>query len=337
MKRIQSTFFNISINLILVLLSSCTVTKQVNEKNSAYLFVYFTENEKSGEAINFAISKDGYNYYALNNNKPVIASSKISTTGGVRDPHILRGADGKTFYMTATDLKIANGWNNQAMILLKSTDLVHWTSSKVDISKVFSAFKDVSRVWAPQTIYDAKVKKYMVYFSMLQPEGKDIIYYSYANKDFTTLETLPKQLFFSPTNGACIDADIIEKDGKFNLFLKAEDTADKGIMVATSDELTSGYKLSEGYVDQTNESVEGSSVFKLNNSDTYILMYDMYRKGKYQFTSSTDLKKFKVIDQNISMNFHPRHGTVLSISKNEAQVLINKYGGFPNDEIDMKN
>lgn len=95
--------------------------------------------------------------------------------------------------------------------------------------------------------------------------------------------------------------------------------------------------MSEGYVDQTNESVEGSSVFKLNNSDTYILMYDMYRKGKYQFTSSTDLKNFKVIDQNISMNFHPRHGTVLSISKNEAQVLINKYGGFPNGKIDMKN
>lgn len=328
MKRIQSAFLTISISLILVLFSSCSVTKKVTENNSAYLFVYFTGNAKTEEAIRFGISKDGYNYYALNDNKPVIASEAISTTGGVRDPHILRAADGKTFYMTVTDLQTANGWDNQAMVLLKSTDLVNWTSSKVDISKVFSGFKDVTRVWAPQTIYDAKAKKYMVYFSMLQPGGKDIIYYSYANADFTALETEPKQLFFSPTKGSCIDADIIEKGGKFHLFLKTEDTADKGIKVAVSDKLTSGYVLKEEYVDQTNESVEGSGVFKLNNSDTYILMYDMYRKGKYQFTSSTDLENFKVIDENISMNFHPRHGTVLPITKAEAQTLINKFGWF---------
>ena len=333
MKRIQSAFFTTSISLILVLFSSCSVTKKVAENNSAYLFVYFTGNVKTEEAIRFGLSKDGYNYYALNDNKPVIASETISTTGGVRDPHILRAADGKTFYMTVTDLQTANGWDNQAMILLKSTDLVNWTSSKVDISKVFNGFKDVTRVWAPQTIYDAKAKKYMVYFSMLQPGGKDIIYYSYANKDFTALETVPKQLFFSPTKGSCIDADIIEKDGKFHLFLKTEDTADKGIKVAISDKLTSGYVLKEEYVDQTNESVEGSGVFKLNNSDTYILMYDMYRKGKYQFTSSTDLENFKVIDENISMNFHPRHGTVLPITKAEAQRLIDKFGWFPNSEI----
>jgi hypothetical protein len=147
------------------------------------------------------------------------------------------------------------------------------------------------------------------------------------------LETVPKQLFYSPIKRSCIDADIIEKDGKFHLFLKTEDTADKGIKVAISDKLTSGYVLKEEYVDQTNESVEGSGVFKLNNSDTYILMYDMYRKGKYQFTSSTDLKNFKVIDENISMNFHPRHGTVLPITKSEAQRLIDKFGWFPNSEI----
>lgn len=336
MKQIQSTFLNLSISLILVLFSSCSVTKKVTENNSAYLFVYFTGNGKSEEAIRFAISKDGYNYYALNDNKAVISSESISTTGGVRDPHILRGADG-AFYMTVTDLQTANGWDNQAMVLLKSTDLVNWTSSKVDISKVFENFKEVKRVWAPQTIYDAKAKKYMVYFSMLQPGGTDIVYYSYANKDFTALETVPKQLFFSPINRSCIDADIIEKDGKFHLFLKTEDAADKGIKVAISNKLTSGYVLKDEYVDQTNESVEGSGVFKLNNSDTYILMYDMYRKGKYQFTSSTDLENFKVIDENISMNFHPRHGTVLPITKAEAQALINTFGWFSNEIIEAKS
>lgn len=331
-KGIPLTLFSASLSIILVLFSACGVTKKTAENTSAYLFVYFTGNAKSDEAIRFALSKDGYNFYALNDNKAVISSDVISTTGGVRDPHILRGEDG-TFYMTVTDLQTTNGWENQAMVLLKSVDLIHWTSSKVDISKVFTNFKDVSRVWAPQTIYDAKAKKYMVYFSMLQPGGTDIVYYAYANKDFTALETEPKQLFFSPINRSCIDADIIEKAGKFHLFMKTEDEKDKGIKVAISDKLTSGYVLQEGYVDQTDESVEGSGVFKLNNSDAYILMYDMYRKGKYQFTSSNDLKNFNVIDENVSMNFHPRHGTVLPITKAEAQRLIDTYSWFPNSEI----
>ena len=178
--------------------------------NSAYLFTYFTGNSKAEEAIRFAISSDGYHYGALNHNNPVISSGKISSTGGVRDPHILRGADNKTFYMVATDMVSAKGWNsNRAMVLLKSTDLIHWTSSIVNIQQRFPNNENLLRVWAPQTIYDTKAKKYMVYWSMKHGNDPDKIYYAYANAAFTDLETEPKQLFFSPTNGSCIDGDII--------------------------------------------------------------------------------------------------------------------------------
>ena len=71
--------------------------KASNKKTTAYLFTYFTGNEKDQEQIRFAISIDGYNYRSLNNNKPIVNSVEISETGGVRDPHILRGADGKSF------------------------------------------------------------------------------------------------------------------------------------------------------------------------------------------------------------------------------------------------
>ena len=37
-------------------------------QQSAYLFVYFTGNRMSEEAIRMAVSPDGYNYYALNGN-----------------------------------------------------------------------------------------------------------------------------------------------------------------------------------------------------------------------------------------------------------------------------
>lgn len=289
---------------------------------SAYLFAYFTGNSKADEAIRFALSKDGYNYLALNNNKPVITSDTISETGGVRDPHILRGADGKTFYMVATDMVSANGWNsNRAMVLMKSADLVSWSHAVVNIQKTFADQDKLERVWAPQTIYDAKAKKYMIYWAMKYEGGTDKIYYAYANKDFTALESTPQVLFIPPNKSSCIDADIIEKDGKFHLFIKTEDE-EKGIKQAVSDNLTQGYVLQDVYLQQTDKPVEGSGVFKLNDKQGYILMYDMYTSGRYQFTYSEDLEHFKAIDADISMNFHPRHGTVMPITNAEAERLL---------------
>ena len=106
---------------------------------TAYLFVYFIGNKVEEEAVNYAVSTDGYHYYSLNNNKPVLDSKTISSTGGVRDPHILRGEDGKTFYMVLTDMTSSKGWDsNRAMVLLKSTDLVNWKRIVVNIQKAFS-------------------------------------------------------------------------------------------------------------------------------------------------------------------------------------------------------
>lgn len=295
-------------------------------KTSAYLFAYFTGNKIEEEAICFALSDDGYHFKALNAGKPILSSDKISSTGGVRDPHILRGADGKSFYMVATDMVSAKGWNsNRAMVLLKSADLIHWTSSVVNIQKQFPGNEELLRVWAPQTIYDRKAGKYMIYWSMKHGNGPDIIYYAYANDSFTALETVPRQLFFSPTNNACIDGDIVEKDGKFYLFFKTEDST-PGIKVAVSDSLTGGYVLRDKYVQQTTEAVEGAGVFKLNNSNDYILMYDVYMKGRYQFTKTTDLEHFSVVDQDVTMDFHPRHGTVMPITSAEKARLEKQWG-----------
>lgn len=294
---------------------------------TAYLFVYFTGNSVEEEAVRFAVSADGYHYYHLNNNKPVLESKIISSTGGVRDPHILRGDDGKTFYMVLTDMTSSKGWDsNRAMVLLKSTDLVNWKSSVVNIQTTFSRNENLKRVWAPQTIYDAKAGKYLIYFSLQYDGGPDKIYYAYANKDFTALESAPKLLFVPKSERACIDGDIIEKDGVYHLFYKTE-TETAGIKVATTTDLTSGkWTENDNYLQQTKDGVEGSSVFKLNNSDEYILMYDVYTKGKYQFTKTKDLENFTVIDNDISMDFNPRHGTILPIIRSELKRITDKWG-----------
>ena len=71
---------------------------------SAYLFVHFvgTESTPKQEQIYFSVSEDGKSWRILNNGNPVL----ISDVGeqGVRDPFIIRSADGTHFYIIATDL-----------------------------------------------------------------------------------------------------------------------------------------------------------------------------------------------------------------------------------------
>lgn len=314
---------------LFVLCSSVsTVWAQVaSEKNfKAYLFVYFTGNHIDEEAVCYAVSEDGYRYQALNNNKPVIDSKVISSTGGVRDPHILRCQDGKTFYMVLTDMVSDNGWDsNRAMMLLKSNDLVHWSHSVINMQKRYKGQEKLKRVWAPQTVFDAETGKYMVYWSMKYGDGPDVIYYAYANKDFTDLEGEPKPLFLPKNGKSCIDGDIVFKEGVYHLFYKTEGHGN-GIKKATTRSLTSGqWEEEDGYKQQTTEAVEGAGTFKLINQDKYILMYDVYMKGKYQFTETTDLTNFRVIDQDVTMDFHPRHGTIIPITAKELKRITSKW------------
>ena len=98
---------------LFLLTISVSRASQTEEKDYVgYLFTYFTGNHISEEAVCFAVSMDGYSFYALNGNKPVLDSKVISSTGGVRDPHILRCEDGKTFYMVVTDMVSDNGWDS---------------------------------------------------------------------------------------------------------------------------------------------------------------------------------------------------------------------------------
>ena len=311
----------------------------VAEKNfTGYLFAYFTGNRVEEEAVRYAISLDGYNYRTLNNNQPVIDSKVISSTGGVRDPHILRAQDGKTFYMVLTDMTSHLGWSsNRALVMLKSNDLINWTSNVINIQKKYSGQEDLLRVWAPQTIYDDQADKYMVYWSMKHGDGPDIIYYAYANKDFTGLEGESKPLFLPKNGKSCIDGDIINKNGIYHMFYKTEGHGN-GIKLAMTDSLASGKWIEQpGYKQQTREAVEGSSIFKLINSNTYILMYDVYMKGAYQFTETQDLDTFRIIDEEISMDFHPRHGSVIPITRRELEALTDKWGVPEGFEMPQSN
>lgn len=326
--------------LLLSLVSPAKGQKSKETPFSGYLFAYF-EGSGDGnlqEHLRFAVSEDAKNWYALNGNRPVISSDTISESGGIRDPHILRGEDGR-YYIVATDMKVAkNGWNeNPGIVLLSSDDLVNWRHSKINLAKQYAEhFSDAYWVWAPQTIYDRKAKKYMIYFTLQRTgDGRKslITYYAYANKDFTDFESEPKVLF-SAKYGS-IDNDIIEYKGKYHLFYKGN-TKDKdgkeiknGIQQATSKSLHGKWKEDFKYLDayaDTRTGVEGSGVFKLNDRDEFVLMYDLYSSGRYEYQTSKDLVHFSKEPQSFRKNFFPRHGTVCSVTAEELDRLQRKWG-----------
>lgn len=320
------------------------------EPYSNYLFAYFPANDN--ENIYYALSNDGYNFTAMNGGKRVVAADSVSIKKGLRDPHVLRAPDG-WFYMVNTDMKSAEGWaSNRGMVLMRSRDLINWEHSTVHFPDKYKGknFANVTRVWAPETFWDDTYDngdgtkgRPLVYFSLLTNDGTipyDKVFYAYSNKDFTDLEGEPQHFF--DRGKSTIDMDIVYNpvDKFYHAFYKNE--GDGGICKVTASSLmpksgaASGSQWSKPSkaLQQTTEAVEGAGVFKLINQNSWVLMYDCYMNGHYQFTSSSDLENFKFV-QNTEMKgaFTPRHGTVLPITAEETEKLMR---AFPTEGFEPK-
>ena len=313
-----------------------------NEPYTSYLFVYFPSNDN--ENIYYALSSDGFNYTAMNNGQRVVAADTCTVMGGLRDPHILRGEDGY-FYMAVTDMRSALGWSsNRGVVLMRSRDLIHWTHATVHFPKRYAGkrWANVTRVWAPQTIWDPNYEnadgskgRYMVYFSLLSNDNTipyDQVFYCYANDDFT--DFIDEPTFFFDRGSATIDMDIVynESDSLYHAIFKNEKTG--GIGQVTARRLTPaegqqpGSQWSEpsANIQQTSVAVEGGGLFKLINQDSWILMYDCYSSGYYQFCSSPDLKEFTFVKNTATSGaFTPRHGTVLQLTADETAALLRAF------------
>lgn len=320
---------------------SATQGNPGSDEKVAYLFTYFTGNAPEEEQICYALSDDGYNFTPLNHGNPVIKSDSIALTGCVRDPHILRCEDGKTFYMVVTDMKSSLGWSsNRGMVLLKSTDLINWQHSTVHFpTKYPKTWGNVIRVWAPETVYDKQTGKYMVFYSLRTSDDDsfDRIYYSYVNEDFTDLVGEPVYMF--DNGNATIDGDIVynEKDQLYHLFYKSE--SGRGIFQATAKQLTaekgkplgSQWTKIPGNVEQTQENVEGVGVCKSLDGQSWIIMYDCYMNGHYQYCKSSDLKTFEFVQNTKTEGkFTPRHGTIIPITQAEKDRLLKEFGNYNN-------
>ena len=160
-----------------------TVTPSPEEKTfDHYLFASFhggDDGGRNGEQIWLSVSKanDPFNWYELNYDAGTAISQPILQTvnppkgqTGLRDPSLIRSADGEHFYLLATDLKTfqdGQSWNyrqsrgSRNLVVYESDDLVNWSEPR------FVKIEDdhAGNVWAPEAFYDAKSAQYIVFWA----------------------------------------------------------------------------------------------------------------------------------------------------------------------------
>jgi hypothetical protein len=328
-------------------LHACKPSDAPKEQMSAYLMVYFKD---ATHGLYMALSPDGYSFTDINKGEPIIAGDTIALQQGIRDPHIFRGPDG-AFYLAMTDLHIfakqagyrdtewerdggKYGWgNNHALVLIKSTDLINWKITNLEVDKAFAGLGDIGCAWAPETTYDPVEQKLMLYFTMRFGNGKNRLYYSYVNADFDRLETVPKLLFEYPEDVSYIDADISKVGDKYHMFYVPHDGT-PGIKQAVSDSIHSGYVYKPEWVDPEPQACEAPNVWKRIGEDKWVVMYDIYGIKPHNFGFSetsdfvhfTDLGHFNEGVMKATNFSSPKHGAVIHLTKKEANRLAQHWG-----------
>jgi len=302
-----------------------TYCKRAKSAEGKYLFCHFVGNAPEQERIHFAVSKDGYNFRPLNNNEPVIIQTKGKQC--VRDPYVFKGQD-NCYYIIGTDMKSEEGWvSNHALVIWKSDDLVNWTDETIiDIRDFGGEFANTTRAWAPQAIWDGDAQKYMIYWAHSTLEN-DVasLYYAYTS-DFKSMSK-PKTLY-ARDGIQTIDGDITynEDNGYFYLYFKHDE--DQTIAYVKSKNLSGPYEDKPVVVSLSDHGVEGSSMYRINGTDTWVMIMDEYGQGNFFAQQTTNMENFVAVDpSDYSFNgVRPRHGSVVSITDDEYSRLIEAYG-----------
>ena len=219
-------------------------------------------------------------------------------------------------------MRCYDGWSsNHSMVLWDSRDLVHWENERILDFSQFEETRSADRVWAPQVLYDPFRKEYMLYWTHHNRDGDldTIPWYAYT-RDFRTLTTKPAVLF-RPKSGLCaIDADIIEKDGRYLLY--EADGEKEAICCAVANRPDGPYyEPDDNRVSVADCALEGNCVYRILGTDTYVLIADQFRTGGYFMQETTDLIHFRKVGDFSLDHLRPRHGSMLHITDEELRRL----------------
>ncbi|HMR50748.1 MAG TPA: hypothetical protein PKE40_15965 [Arachnia sp.] len=266
-----------------------------------YAAAYFKSD--SDERI-YQAATSGNDFFTFSPVNGGAASIVLTTdTKGLRDPYILRSAQGDKYYMVATDLCIGcgTGWGpaqSQGSLKIhvwESTDLVNWVRTNDEDHGIVVNQPRAGMTWAPEVYWDDDLQSYVVFFaSRLYSDethsNTDNLHarmFYVLTRDFRTFTYPPVE--WQNTGYARIDSTVMKIDDYYYRFTKNEDggaagalEVSKDIFMERSKVLTAPTSVSNWNADpettwqltdtnmtrqKTNQVGEGPEIVKLNPGD----------------------------------------------------------------------
>jgi hypothetical protein len=300
---------------------------------AGFLFATFKSGASPmAEQIYFGLSADGRNWTALNGGEPVLVSSVGEK--GVRDPYLLRAADGKTFYLIATDLSTAlkPDWKravragSRSIVIWESTDLVKWSEPRL----VPVASEDAGCTWAPEAVYDEEAGDYLVFWASTT-KAEDFAkhrIWAARTKDFRSFGA---PFVYIEKPNTIIDTTIVRDGGTYYRFTK--DEKDKAITMEKSVRLNGPWADVPDFSLAKLQGYEGPQCYLIEpaaegRAPVWGLILDAYatKRGYIPFTTR-DLASGKFEEaQGFTFPYRFRHGSVLPLSAEEYARLETAYG-----------
>jgi hypothetical protein len=288
-----------------------------SDRDLVYFFSYFKGH---GDGLHLAWSADGFNWTALNNDKPFL----YPETGPeklMRDPFLLCADDG-WFHLVWTA-----GWHGKGIGYASSADLINWSPQQ--FLGVMCHEPDARNCWAPEIFYNDIRMEYIIYWATSIPgrfpetdhtgdDGLNHRMYYATTRDFKTFGDT--RLFFDPGFNV-IDASLAKDGDRYLLFMKDErlNPCQKNIRFSISSELLSGF-------DTVSEPLtgsywaEGPSAIKIDGK--WIVYFDKYKLNKIGAVCSDDLSTWNDISDQVHFPHGAQHGSVSRIPFERVRHLL---------------
>lgn len=345
-----------------------TVQPETADLDTNYTAGYLWTNfgtEGGYEKIFLGYSEDGLNWSKLNKvdgaAKSILTNDAEGSDLGVRDPHLIRSAEGDRYWILGTDLHAegggsgGSGWNqlsaSQNLVVWESTDLVNWSEPRL----VYAGFDTAGCVWAPEAIYDDTTGDYVVYWSARDyskngTEENALRVYVCRTRDFNTFSEPKVWLSEDKDSGSevnIIDTTIVKDNGKFyrfstsdwNTVIDVSNTLDtEDVLDVRKDESQSTPSGSwkrivtrSGSAEAGFDGREGFTVYQLPDGK-WCAMGD-HSGYKAFVTDDLSSGKFEAAETNF-VDGEFRHGTVVRLSKTEEAAVLEAFKDRESEQID---
>jgi alpha-L-fucosidase len=261
-----------------------------------YVFSTFNGDALSQESLSIYSSPDALDFKLVSN------TGFTGPTGALRDPSIMKLADGK-YYVAYTD-PIGAGCcgKEDHFSIASSADLVHWTN----LTTVNGGVPGLAHVWAPEWFVEGSTVMIIANIDTLNTDSDFKPYIFTALDPSLTAWSGPVAMGIGPNY---IDTFVVKVGSTYHAFTKEETT--RYVEHATASKLTGPWSFI-GKADWAGwgSGMEGPCVVQLDDG-TWRIFLDGQGSVGFLYSNSPDLMSWSKTAPLPALSDVVRHGTVI--------------------------